>query len=170
MAWVQFSISVKGNKRFPVEAFDSFLCILSAHLTTHRWHYLFEPNLLVRVETDSPVLVDTARKLALWNGLDFHEGDLAKSSPGGRHGLHDFEGESAFYGSNPLWQANADFLNATSRLVLQLDNEGKRNWRMIRKHVHLLCNQAGMHYGQEAWFAFRYAVRALWLFIRLGRQ
>ena len=172
MAWFQCSIFHKGNRKLPERVFEVLLPTVDLVMGQQRWHYLFEPNLLIRTEncdneTNLGILDIAAIHLC---NLERALGDTAKSSPGGKNGPYDFVGEQEFYGSEDLWQRNADWLCAGSRLIIQLERENKRDFLWIRKHVHLFCNQAGMHYGQECWFAFRWMLRTAWLFVKYGRQ
>src|SRR5262249_31074581 len=141
--WEQYSIS--GN--FPLDA----VALLPDY--DSRWHFLFEPQLLVRIEGGIKELPAAAK----W-------GDTAESSPSGANGRV-FYGEEEFYGSSALWEANANFLHANSELVKTMLITGQNNFKMQRKAIHLLCNQFGMDRKKELIFLLRSAVRTLYLWI-----
>lgn len=168
MGWIQFSIVNSAERNaFPVRALERYIPKLAEAISS-RWHFLFEPSLLIRVETDGPPeegMLDDLPPDTTWE-----LGDAENSSPSGKNGLHDFTGEQTFYGSEELWQRNADFLHANSRLIAQLSKEGKLTFTWLRKHMHLFCNQAGMNYLREAGFLFLCSMRSLYLYFKYGRQ
>lgn len=129
-----------------------------------RWHFLFEPQLLVRLEFKykNPLLI-TLPHGEVW-------GDVSKGRTGASGGGPEWPGDEDFYGTDRLCEANLDFLHANSKLVRVLRSEGKNSYKMQRKHVHLLCNQYGMNYWQECHFLARSALRAFWLFLKFGGQ
>lgn len=138
--WMQYSI---GGK-FPLHKLSTI------PKYSGRWYFLFEPQLLVRVEGDVELPQD-----ASW-------GDAAESSPSGDQGKY-FYGEVSFYGSEELNEANADFLHSTSELVKVLVKKNLNTFLMQRKHVHLLCNQFGMTRWRESLFLLRCFWRAIYL-------
>lgn len=151
MSWQQYSIS--GN--FPIDS------VKNLPQYPERWHFLFEPQLLVRVERDideptwcAPLSLPLG---AVW-------GDAARSSPSGDNDRV-FHGEEKFYGKE-LWGANADFLHANSNLIKILIKQNRNTFGIQRKHVHLLCNQFGMTRWREMYFLLRCAVRAWYLAMR----
>lgn len=148
MTWQQYSIP--GN--FPIEA------VKKLPDYGERWHFLFEPQLLVRVERDMDI---PHWRTSLDLPANAKWGDAARSSPSGDNGRL-FHGEQEFYGKE-LWEANADFLHASSNLIKTLLKQKRNVFPMQRKHVHLLCNQFGMNRWQEMVFYIRCAVRAFYL-------
>lgn len=174
MRWVQFTIWKKGvTDRFSISALADFIPNFHRLNVNRivRWHYLFEPTVLVRVQTRSENdVLENARKLALRYGYEFAFGDITRSSPSGHHGKY-FFGEHKFYKSKSLWEANADFLHACCTLAVHMGVfKGKQHRRFARKHVHLLCNILGMNYRQERDFLRWSASRAEKLFKLRGYQ
>lgn len=159
---IQFSI---WKEPWPEKAFE----YLTSVDCKYRWYHLFEPNLLIRVssEHDEDFLTGV-ELLAHSKGFFYELGDKAKSSPSGHNGKY-FYGEAAFYGEK-LNEANQEWLFATSELMRILESEHKRNFRFLRKHLHLFCNQAGMNYWKEGWFLLRSAIQSFRLGIKYGKR
>lgn len=148
--WFQYSI----DKEWSIERIDS----LPPY--SGRWHYLFEPQLLIRVEgDDKPVTPPDA----VW-------GDPSKDRTGCLGGGTIWPGDVDFYGTEELHETVLDFLHANSRLIQVLRKEGKNRFRMRRKMVHLLSNQFGMNYLQEFFFSLRWAFRSFRLYLKYGSQ
>lgn len=149
MAWTQYTFP----GRFPIEKVGD----IPQYST--RWHYLFEPGLLVRVESDNVEIPKGAI-----------EGDSSKPITDTSGTVRGFIGDQDFYGGDELWQANADFLHSNSELVKVLDRQKKNSFKMQRKLLHLLCNQFGMNYWQEAILHLRCFFRSVILGVKYGRN
>lgn len=159
---MQFSV---WKEKWPEDAFQ-FLIAFDCGV---RWYHLFEPNLLVRLDGENQNMLDEGHLLAYSLGMEFREGDIARSSPSGANGKF-YYGESGFYGSRELGAHNTEWLFVSSALLRQLERENKRNFKFLRKHIHLFCNQANMNYLAEAWFLLRCALQSFYLFLRCGLQ
>jgi hypothetical protein len=149
---------------WPKEAFQ----FLTNFRPDAKWYHLFEPNLLVRVNTSDEFVLHRGKWLAQELGFFYQEGDVAKSSPSGSNGK-EFQGETKFYGE-ALDKANTEFLFSSSHLLRVMEISGKRNFRFLRKHIHLFCNQASMNYWQEGWFLMKCAINSFRLGIKYGRR
>lgn len=113
-------------------------------------------------------LLEFAEKLAKAKKFKFQVGDKAKSSPSGRNGKF-FYGEEKSY-SKLVNQANEEFLFASSKLIVALAESKKLDFKMLRKHSHLFCNQAGMNYFKEGQFYCASAYESFELARRFGER
>jgi len=163
--WIQFSV---WDEKWPYRVITDFLSPLERDIIPRgiRWHFLYEPNLLVRVESTDLGIIEKAFELARKLNYRTRVGDISKPLDD-RTGDVYFQGEMNFYGSL-LWDANADFLWATSRLIIRMYDTGQLTPKMLRKHIHLLCNQSGRNYLQEFWLVLRHALRSFRLFLKYG--
>ncbi len=159
---IQFSVGV--GDEFPGKAFE----FLSKFECRYNWYYLFEPNLLVRIDTQNEAILEKAEALAKSMNMEYQEGDVAESSPSGCNGKY-FYGEAGTYGVN-INRCNEDFLYASTKLILTIDKENKRHFGLIRKHIHLFCNQCSMNYWKEGWFCLRMAINSFRLGMKYGRR
>ena len=164
--WIQCSI---WRQKWPHHAINDILPAIRTQIVEPRkirWHFLYEPNLLVRIETADVSVVTELQQLADFYRYKFKEGDTSKS-PLDITGDVFFFGDIGIYGT-ALWEANADVLHANANLVVCMEEQKQRNPKMFRKHVHLLCNQFGKNYLQECLFLLRHAARAFRLFLKYG--
>src|SRR5437899_4831978 len=125
---IQFSVGV--GDQFLGKAFR----FLSRFECPDRWYYLFEPNLLVRIDTKNEAILEKAESLAKSLNMEYQEGDVTESSPSGHNGKY-FYGEASTYGET-INRLNEEFLFASSKLILAIDKENKRGFGLIRKHIH----------------------------------
>lgn len=152
MHWYQFSILGPSNKYFPTAVLETFLPdflrINKERFT--RWHFLFEPALLVRFQSENANLVYTsAKEIAHEYKFKIIKGDASFSSPINIEN-YIYPGEAAIYGEE-VWEALANVLQANSELALQIIKEpSETQVKLMEKCVHLFCNSNGCHYGEEA--------------------
>lgn len=168
-SWIQFSVwdGFYSENLWPSRVIEDFLLDFEKEVPSGvRWHFLYEPQLLVRVETENQEIFQKAITLACKLGYEIRGGDISKSRKDETGGLV-FRGDFVFYGPI-LWEANADYLWATSKLILRMQETKQLSPKMIRKHIHLLCNQSGRNYLQEFWLVFRHALRSFRLFLKYG--
>lgn len=166
--WFQFTV---WREKWPKQALNDFLPIVQYRVGNRRWHFLYEPYLLIRIEIENAEYAECMFNVFSWNaqqlGYAIEKGDKSRSTPNAGNGF-EYPGEAEFYGSEALWQANADCLWANSELMLTLKQQGKLGFPMLRKHAHLFCNAAGMNYIQSVWFSLRCAMRDFRLFMKYG--
>ena len=173
--WRQFTVYTKNSKGkyFPVELLDTFLpdfiTINKPYIT--KWHFLFEPSVIVRYEAEFPEGVyESAQRIAEGYKLIIEPGDTEASSPDGHNDFIWPGQELEFYGPG-LAPANINFLQATSELSLEINKlpAGDKQVDMLQKHIHLLCNIAGCNYAEEAIVCQEKADRAQGNYRKYGR-
>lgn len=172
--WKQFSLYPPGcrNKLAPLQVLHGFLPeFIANNLSITRWHCLFEPSALVRLQSDEFSEVErSAAQLVLKYGLELHWEDCSRDlNPDLQFKGEDYGGEAGFYGET-LWAANAKFMQACSELSLEiakLDHQ-KQTW-MMRKFNHLFWNALGLNYLEEAGMSRVLGDRATELYKEHGR-
>lgn len=154
VSWRQFTVYSKNSKGryFPIECLDTFLpdFISINKPIIDKWHFLFEPSVLVRyISPESEQVWESAKVVASGYKLIIEPGDTEQSSPIEANNF-EWPGESIWYGD--LEEANLNFLQACSELSLKLNTlpGGAKQVAMLQKHLHLFCNITGCNYAEEA--------------------
>ena len=169
--WKQFTVYPQNclNRFYPVQTLYNFLPAFLAdnRALLARWHFLFEPSLLVRIETDSwDAIWKSGVLIADGLSLSIEKGDLSKPCDE-LGGGEDYLTEESFYGD--AVNENLTFLQACSELSLKLalmDNQV----HMWRKHVHLMLNAFGLCRAQEIALGLEKLGGDHDLFYKLGRK
>lgn len=169
--WIQFSIAQNFDaEHFPSNPFTFLGRFFYANKhRIVRWHFLFEPHILLRVQTEhEQALVASLYDVANSCGMQVRKGDVGQTSPSNASG-YVFYGEQQFYGTDEMWQANADLLDATSRIAIMAQAAGTE-YETLSKVCHLVVNQFGNHYGQEAMFYEQRVKRSKELYEKYGEK
>jgi hypothetical protein len=131
------------------------------------WHYLFEPGCLVRfASTDPEAVFESASRLAVQFGMTVERGDISKYRPSPEN----YEGDLAFYKSAELFDASLKLVEVGAQICIILNNDKSLDgFAMMRKFMHLLSNQFGCSYLEEAALGRYTSDRAIELFKKYGR-
>lgn len=165
--WYQVSVyrpddltDILEHERVSIEFLEkdgpTFMAQLAPYLKpcTERWHFLYEPHLLLRFEAydgrvkDVEDIIKWVIENAWESKLVWKKGDITKSSPSGCAGYW-FSGEHSYYLGTDNWETNADFLYAISRFNSVYTKDSKEKKKLLAKYIHLLLNQAGYDLDQE---------------------
>ena len=154
MLWHQFSIGSKDGISLSLSrAFLKSFYEMN-HAEIDMWHFLYEPNLLVRfISKSHRIVTESAQNIAALIGLGFSLGDLLNSSPSGHNG-YEWWGEEEFYGAK-IWELNAQYMNICASLSIELQDSDYRE--LLRKFFHLTTNMFAMERKDEVEF-FQFCV------------
>jgi hypothetical protein len=143
--WQQFSITDLDSDSIDHEKAFQFLERFGER--TSKFHFLFEPHLLVRIRGNTERAITIAQELAASLSLRFRLGDVGNTSPPGQ-----WDDIAADW----LGALSENFLEVVAELVLEIRRRDRREDR-IRKLVHLMLCSFGMEYPEEAAFLDRCA-------------